>query len=147
VLVATRSLPALSIVEPGDFRIELRGNGRGTFSARLPLPRLVTNIPIAPGAVVLATSVTPLAAEDVPEQPVVLRLDNAPTVPSEATPGAAVTVYGVLHKKPFTVKGVLLTRNSTNGVVLMVSKSDAKHFGTAMRSDNAVTVLDATRGT
>jgi len=141
VLVTTRAIAAFSLLAPGDLRVEMRKVAADGLPAELPLTTTVALKGLAAGAALGKSDVASIGASTtLPRDPVAIRVADPATLPGTAAVGGRVTVYGIVGKQQFTVSGVLLSRE--NGAVLLVSRGDAKNFGTVLASGKVVAIVD-----
>ena len=141
VLVATRAIAAFSLLAPGDLKVEMRKVAADALPAELPFTTTVTLKELTEGAAVSNSDVASIEPSTVlPRDPVAIRVADPATLPATAAVGGRVTIYGIVGKQQFTVSGVLLSRE--NGAVFLVSRGDAKNFGTVLASGKVVAIVD-----
>jgi hypothetical protein len=145
VLVATRPIPAYSVVGPGDLQVAVRKGVSGELPAELPFTGIVTLRDVAPGATLSRTDVAPVGPPAaLPRDPVAVQLGNLGTLPPDTPVGRRVTIYGASGQQPFAVSAILLNKDTgpEHRSVFLLARSDVKDFGTALSAGMAVAIVD-----
>jgi hypothetical protein len=147
VLVATRTIPAFSVIGPGDLKVVVEKGASDALPPELPFTGAVTLQDIEQDATLSRTDVASISAPSTfPRDPVVIQLDRSKTLPSGTPVGRHVTIYGASGQQRFAVPAVLISSDSgpEHSVVFLLARSDVKAFGTALNGGTAITSVDVT---
>lgn len=121
--------------------MDMREVAASDLPVELPLATTIVLKDVAEGAMLTRLDVASMgSAVDLPRNPVAIRTPEPATLPTSATIGGRVTIYGVLGKQRFSVDGVLLSREK--GPVFLVSRDDARNFGAVLATGKVVTTVE-----